>query len=255
MDLADRHGILIIDELPAVGMHFFTRERKVFTDQVLNDKSREHHIDTLRELIRRDKNHPCVVMWSLANEAATYEEGACAYFKPIIDEARKLDSSRPLTIAHCPLMDECLVANLVDVLCLNRYYAWYFDPGRLELIEEQLEQNLRDWYKRYNKPIIISEYGADTVAGLHQTPPTMFSEEFQVEFLKHYHNVFDRLDFVAGEHVWNFADFGTKEGITRVGGNLKGVFTRQRQPKMAAHLLRQRWTAKDAGKRPLHDNH
>ncbi len=71
----------------------------------------------------------------------------------------------------------------------------------------------------------------------------MFSEEFQAEFLKRYHRVFDRLDFVVGEHVWNFADFGTKEGTSRVMGNRKGVFTRQRHPKMAAHVLRERWCA------------
>ncbi len=69
----------------------------------------------------------------------------------------------------------------------------------------------------------------------------MFSEEFQCEFLERYHRVFDRLPYVIGEHVWNFADFATKEGLSRVIGNRKGVFTRQRHPKMAAHVLRKRW--------------
>jgi beta-glucuronidase len=69
----------------------------------------------------------------------------------------------------------------------------------------------------------------------------MFSEEFQCAYLEEVHKVLDSLDFVAGEHVWNFADFATAEGLKRVGGNNKGVFTRQRQPKMAAHALRRRW--------------
>ena len=47
---------------------------------------------------------------------------------------------------------------------------------------------------------------------------------------------------MIGEHVWNFADFATKQGTTRIIGNKKGVFTRQRQPKMAAHLIKERWT-------------
>jgi beta-glucuronidase len=43
-------------------------------------------------------------------------------------------------------------------------------------------------------------------------------------------------------HVWNFADFKTGQGIIRMAGmNLKGVFTRDRRPKMAAHFLRSRW--------------
>lgn len=72
-------------------------------------------------------------------------------------------------------------------------------------------------------------------------PSQMFSEEFQEEFLEIYHRVFDALPFVCGEHVWNFADFAAKQGITRVGGNKKGVFTRDRQPKSVARLLRARW--------------
>ena len=51
----------------------------------------------------------------------------------------------------------------------------------------------------------------------------------------------DSLPFIAGEHVWNFADFKTKQGVIRVRGNRKGIFTRERQPKMAAHWLRRRW--------------
>jgi beta-glucuronidase len=46
---------------------------------------------------------------------------------------------------------------------------------------------------------------------------------------------------VVGEHVWNFADFATGPGITRVDGNRKGVFTRDRRPKSAAFTLRRRW--------------
>jgi beta-glucuronidase len=47
---------------------------------------------------------------------------------------------------------------------------------------------------------------------------------------------------MTGMHVWNFADFKTAQSILRTGGlNRKGVFTRERQPKMAAHFLRQRW--------------
>jgi beta-glucuronidase len=56
-----------------------------------------------------------------------------------------------------------------------------------------------------------------------------------------HHRVFDRIDALVGEHVWNFADFRTSNGIHRVDGNKKGVFTRDRQPKAAAHALRRRW--------------
>ena len=53
--------------------------------------------------------------------------------------------------------------------------------------------------------------------------------------------MFDRIDAVVGEHVWNFADFATGQSFVRVDGNKKGVFTRDRHPKAAAHHLRRRW--------------
>ena len=71
----------------------------------------------------------------------------------------------------------------------------------------------------------------------------MWSAEYQNEYLEMTHAVFDHYDFVQGELVWNFADFQTTEGILRVDGNKKGIFTRQRQPKDAAYLFRKRWTA------------
>ena len=77
-----------------------------------------------------------------------------------------------------------------------------------------------------NKPIIITEYGADTMPGLHQIPAQPWSEEYQVEVLKMNERVFDSFDAIVGEHIWNFADFATTSGTMRVGGNRKGIFTR-----------------------------
>jgi beta-galactosidase/beta-glucuronidase len=65
--------------------------------------------------------------------------------------------------------------------------------------------------------------------------------DYQVEYLDMNHRVFDRIDAVVAEHVWNFAEFVTTSGIIRVGGNKKGVFTRDRQPNAAAQALCGRW--------------
>ncbi|WP_311836014.1 glycoside hydrolase family 2 TIM barrel-domain containing protein [Cellulomonas fimi] len=91
------------------------------------------------------------------------------------------------------------------------------------------------------KPIIITEYGADTYAGLHDVVAQPWSEEYQVAYLETNHAAFDAVPAVVGEQMWNFADFATTVGIMRVGGNKKGAFTRDRQPKAAAHALRRRW--------------
>jgi hypothetical protein len=75
----------------------------------------------------------------------------------------------------------------------------------------------------------------------------MWTEEYQAEFIRGYLEIAARKDFMAGMQVWNFADFAAVQSIMRVGGmNMKGVFTRARQPKMAAHVLREFWVTKAA---------
>lgn len=109
-----------------------------------------------------------------------------------------------------------------------------------------LSTELDELYSKLKKPIIITEFGADTYPGMHADQPEMFTEEYQRDFIKAYLDVADSKDFVAGMHVWAFADFKTGQGVIRFGGmNYKGVFTRDRKPKMAAHYLRKRWTGLD----------
>jgi beta-glucuronidase len=91
------------------------------------------------------------------------------------------------------------------------------------------------------KPIIITEYGVDTYPGLDSLDASPWTEEYQVDYLDMNHRVYDRIGAVVGEQVWNFADFTTTSRIMWVGGNKKGVFTRDRQPKAAAYALRRRW--------------
>jgi beta-glucuronidase len=75
-------------------------------------------------------------------------------------------------------------------------------------------------------------------------PSFVWSEEYQDDFLSKYFEAFDQLreeGFFIGEMIWNFADFKTAQTYIRVGGNKKGIFTRNRQPKASAHLLRKRY--------------
>ncbi|MDQ8735621.1 beta-glucuronidase [Paenibacillus sp. LHD-38] len=248
MRLADKEGIVVIDETPAVGLHLNfnvapTQGPKRNTWEVL--KTQETHKEVVRELIARDKNHPSVVMWCIANEPASEEDGAEEYFRPLVELAKELDpQKRPVTIVNMmnATPDKDKVAELVDVLCLNRYYGWYAFGGDFDTAKALLRQELNGWVKRCpGKPIVMTEYGADTIAGLHDVDPVMFTEEYQVEYLRANHEVFDEFEHFVGEQVWNFADFQTSQGIIRVQGNKKGIFTRERKPKAAAHELRRRW--------------
>jgi beta-glucuronidase len=257
MDYADRQGIVVIDETAAVGLNlgiasglFGNKAPNTFAPDFCNDQTRAAHEQGIRELIARDKNHPCVVMWSIANEPASHEDGAQEYFEPLVDATRKLDPSRPICFANFGLAtsEKDQITHMFDVLCLNRYYGWYESCGDLKLAESELEKDLLGWQEKYGKPMIITEYGADTIAGLHSAGVTPWSEEFQATLLEIYHRVFDRVDAVVGEQVWSFSDFQTSQHVFRVDGNKKGIFTRDRRPKSSAQVLKQRWSVDGKGR-------
>ena len=251
MRLADREGFVVIDETTAVGLManfgfdlIGTTEKKNTWEKI---NTKEAHEQVIRELIDRDKNYACVVMWSIANEPSTAEKGAYEYFEPLFKLARKLDKQkRPCTFANIMLapVNKCLASSLCDVLCLNRYYGWYVNLGDLKVAREKMLEELNLWHEKYpNKPIMFTEYGVDTIAGIHDIDEmTPFSEEFQIEYYKMNEEVFDSLPYFIGEQTWNYADFQTKYGLFRVQGNKKGIFTRERNPKSIAKHLKNRWT-------------
>jgi beta-glucuronidase len=232
MDMADRLGFLVIDETPAVGLFF-------------DEPGLERRLQLCRqytqELIARDKNHPSVIAWSLANEPHSWRPAAKPFFQDLYDLARGLDATRPITVVtHVGVEEEAF--EFLDFMCLNRYYGWYTDPGELDLGCQKLSAELDALHAKYHKPLILTEFGADTIAGCHAEQPEMFSEEYQAEMLTRYIEVLRTKPFVVGEHVWNLCDFKTGQSVRRVGGlNLKGVFTRDRRPKLAAHRLRELW--------------
>ncbi|HIT64924.1 MAG TPA: beta-glucuronidase [Candidatus Ventrimonas merdavium] len=238
-DLCDREGIVVIDESPAVGIGAGEHQDPYQTFPI-----REHHEQVLREMIARDKNHPCVVMWSMGNEPDTehFPESAYAYWHSLYEYTHSLDpADRPVTFVCCQNnYEKDLVTRTMDVVCINRYYGWYNLSGNLDAACYAWDQEL-DFWEAQNKPVMVTEYGADAIAGIHETVPEMFSEEYQQEFYRRQNEVFDRRDFFIGEHVWGFADFATVQGCMRADGNKKGLFTRDRRPKLAAHYFRRRW--------------
>lgn len=251
MRLCDEEGIVVIDETTAVGVNLtfggganFNGQKVGTFDKEHGVQTQDHHKDVIRDLISRDKNHACVVMWSIANEPDSSGEGAYDYFKPLYDLARELDpQNRPCTLvsvqAGTSPETDCS-SKLSDVICLNRYYGWYFGGPDLDKSEQALRAELEKW-KEIGKPVVFTEYGADTVSGFHDTTSVMYTEEYQVEYYEMNNKVFDEFDFVVGEQAWNFADFATSQSLLRVQGNKKGLFTRDRKPKMVAHYFRNRW--------------
>ena len=253
--MADREGFLIIDEVPGVGLfeslvNFLDagtgKGAKSFFSKPTTPILLKAHLRAVEEMIARDKNHPSVIAWSLLNEPESTDENSVPYFEKLFVAAHDLDiQHRPRTFAmeSNSSPTRCRCHHFSDFICLNRYYGWYI-LGGYEIVdaEKRFRAEMDEWKALdLNKPFVFTEYGADTLPSEHKLPSVMWSQEYQNEVLELQHRVFDSYDFIRGEQVWNFADFQTTEGLMRVNGNKKGIFTRQRQPKDVAFLLKKRW--------------
>lgn len=232
LDLADRLGFLVISESPAV--------------TIVPDKATERtlatHCAVQQEYMLRDYNHPSVVMWSIANEPISHQPAARPYFQKVVEAARAVDARRPLMLVTC-FADRDVCLDIVDVVGINCYPGWYWGGGvpfarTMKWLADFLVQ-MRG--RCGGRPMMLTEFGGDALPGVHNLPGELWTEEYQADLLREIIGVARRSGFICGEHVWTFADFRTGQNYTRAYGNHKGVFTRDRQPKRAAHVLRELW--------------
>ncbi|XP_063917791.1 beta-glucuronidase-like [Zophobas morio] len=235
MDLADQLGIMIINECPAVGLiHLGTPELL------------ENHKRSLTEMYNRDKNRPSVIMWSAGNEPASSDPQATDdHFREVFAHIHDLEPTRPVTVINFNGRHDNQGGEYIDVIGFNFYTGWYQDTGELDVVVTNLVAEGQRLRGIYNKPVMVTEYGSDTQEGLHILPSFVWTEEYQNELISKFFQGFDQMrdDGFIGEMIWCFADFKTDQSVNRVGGNKKGIFTRDREPKASAHLLRKRYWA------------
>ena len=242
--IADKEGILIIDETPAIGL--FSSIDTIALKQIENIS-----YQYLTEMIIRDKNHPSVIMWSLANgpkntilSSAEGEGKEIAYsmFAKYINKAKEIDPTRLVMF----MGDEDGFTDwfgLSDVICINRFEGWSKSNGQIAEGVKNVCKELDKLHKTFNKPCLMTQFGASSVAGEHALQPEMYSEEYQNELINAYLDMANSKDYISGMIISNFADYKTPQSIIRLRGyNTKGIFTRDRRPKAAAHMIRERWT-------------
>ena len=107
-----------------------------------------------------------------------------------------------------------------------------------------LSEELDKLHASLKKPIIVSEFGGDGFIGEHSEPMEMFTEEYQAKLLYDTCRMLDEKPYVAGRLIWCFADFKVSQVANRVRENHKGIFTRDRSPKLAARAIRSLWKQK-----------
>jgi beta-glucuronidase len=232
LDVADRLGLLVIAETPAVGLYFAGEDLP---------RRQELTLRLLAELIARDRNRASVIAWSVANEPRMNHPAAAAALAELCDSARALDGSRP--VGYATDLPDAAGLEAADIIFLNSYPGWYRLPGRLGEAAISLGDTLDRLNRSWSKPVVLTEFGADAIPGGHADPPAMWTEEYQEALIERLLDEAGRHENVVGTHIWTFADFATAQADHRpLAENFKGVFTRDRRPKLAVRRLQQLWT-------------
>ncbi len=235
LDLCDRLGLLVWEEIPFVN---------VLTD---TDAFRDNYESMLRDLIEQHHNHPSIIMWGVQNEVflkqpGELEEEKLALTKHLAAVAREEDPRRVIVQAGHGIAryGKLGFPEVTDVMGYNVYYGWY--GGAPEDLTKSMEK-LRQL--RPDRPHVISEYGAGSDVRIHRENPESqdFSEEWQVHYLESYLDQFAQMK-ICGTLWWNMFDFGSSsrgDSIPRV--NQKGLITFDRKTKKDAwYLMKSRWS-------------
>jgi beta-galactosidase len=214
LDYCDRHGILMQSEIPAWGYDTFAGMSADPDEAIV-----ENGLAQLREMIARDRNHPSVVLWGLANEIGGQNPPAYQFVKDMLAEAKRLDPNRLCAYASNSLgvTPERDVAGLMDVIEANEYYGTWA-PGTPETVARHLD-SLHAAFP--DKPVIISEYGYCAC-----TEDRPEGDQHRIEGLRSHDQVFRSRDFVAGAIFFCLNDYRTHVGHSGVGAlqqNVHGV--------------------------------
>ena len=101
----------------------------------------------MEQLIRRDRDHPSVIMWSIANEPRTEVDNADWYFSEVASYTKQLDPTRPITASIDRSLDRDKSGTYLDIISFNRYNAWYSNAGRLDTITINVINEARRWHE------------------------------------------------------------------------------------------------------------
>lgn len=173
----------------------------LFNNPAVYDKAEEQ----LTEMIARDKNRASVILWSMANETPN-SMARTKFISQLAQKARQLDDSRLITAALETQTDtdgvrtiDDPLSSVVDVIGINSYCGWYVAaPGSCA--------NLK-WLSRYHKPMIMSEFGADALQGLHGDKGQRWNEEYQADVYINNLAMIDKISFLRGLTPWILKDF------------------------------------------------
>ncbi len=212
--MADKMGIMVWEEIPVYWTVDFT-----------NEKSLNNAKNQLSEAIERDRNRASVIIWSMANETPL-SEPRNEFLKNLIVHTKSLDSTRLISAAlekhykeGVNIVDDDM-GKYLDIVAFNQYTGWY--GGSLEKAPDM------KWSIKYNKPVVISEFGGGALQGYHGTIKERWTEEYQEYLYKQNLKMIEKIPNIRGTSPWILVDFRSPRRVLpkiQDGWNRKGLIS------------------------------
>ncbi|MFL9483474.1 glycoside hydrolase family 2 protein [Chitinophagaceae bacterium LWZ2-11] len=238
--LADSIGLLVWSEIPV----YWTID---FTSKEVLEKAKGQ----LREMITRDHNRASIIIWSVGNETPV-SDARTNFMSTLLETARGIDPTRLVSAAlevnyhsenNYRTIDDPL-GKYVDLVSFNEYLGWY--GGTPERCRDAV------WSTIYDKPLFVSETGAEAVGGYHADSATLWSEEFQEWYYKEQVAMLKRMpENFTGISPWILYDFRSprrNNPLYQEGWNNKGLVDQKGRKKKAFYIIKKYYDEKKNGK-------
>ena len=212
--LSDKLGIMVWEEIPV----YWTVD---FANKNVLQKAKNQ----LSEAISRDKNRASIIIWSMANETPVSKQRN-VFLKELIQHTKRIDTTRLIsaalekhTINGVNIVDD-EIGKYMDIVSFNQYTGWY--GGSLENAPNA------KWEIKFNKPVVISEFGGGALQGFHGTIKERWTEEYQ-EYLYHQNlKMIEKIPNIRGTSPWILYDFRSPKRVLPIiqdGWNRKGLIS------------------------------
>jgi len=221
--IADKMGILLWEEIPVYWAIDFT-----------NPETYKNAENQLTELIKRDRNRASVIIWSVGNENADTDE-RLQFMSSLARKAKELDPSRLVSAAclvdHTNLMIKDRLVDYLDIIGINEYYGWYA-PDFNDLIRVFNNSNPQ-------KPVVITEFGADALKGARGTVHDLGTEDCQLHIFKMQTETLGKIPFIHGTAPWILYDFRCprRTSALQLEYNRKGLLSEDKTYKKPAFYV------------------
>ncbi|MHA1272014.1 MAG: glycoside hydrolase family 2 protein [Promethearchaeota archaeon] len=222
--IADRIGLLILEEIP-VYWHCNFKSVKTFKIAAR----------MIKNLIKRDINHPSVIWWSVGNEIPIELPECAKFINRLMEWVRRFDDTRIITFVSNKLFCD-LVKRNADVGAINLYFGWYYgSPKMISPVLDIFHVPI------FDKPIVYTEFGAGAKYGYHKEWELQekFSEERQLYVLDYTIKTLNSLEYVAGWFIWVYRDFRAymRQNKFQQGFNRKGIVSEKNEKKLIYYRI------------------